>query len=30
MSRPRFSIFDYDPNNSKTNRMAIADTTFGY
>ena len=30
MSRPRFSIFDYDPNTARTNRMAIADTTFGY
>ena len=30
MSRPRFSIFDYDANNSKSNKMAIADTTFGY
>ena len=30
MSRPRFSIFDYHPNNASTNRMAIEDTTFGY
>jgi hypothetical protein len=30
MSRPRFSIFDYDPTNARTNRMSIADKTFGY
>ena len=30
MSRPRFSIFDYDPSTSKTNRFAPADSTFGY
>jgi hypothetical protein len=30
MSRPRFSIFDYDPHASRPNGMAIADTTFGY
>ena len=29
MSRPMFNIFDYDPNTARTNRMAIADTTFG-
>ena len=30
MSRPRFSIFDYDPTMSKGNNMPIADSTFGY
>jgi len=30
MSRPRFSVFDYDPHASRPNGMAIADTTFGY
>ena len=30
MSRPRFSIFDYDPHASRPNGMAIADSTFGY
>jgi len=30
MSRPRFSIFDYDPTMNKGNNMPIADSTFGY
>ena len=30
MSRPRFSIFDYDPAGGFSNSMPIADTTFGY
>jgi len=30
MSRPRFSIFDYDPVNRQTNSMPVADATFGY
>ena len=30
MSRPRFSIFDYDPNSNPQNKMPIADSTFGY
>ena len=30
MSRPRFSIFDYDPNNKPLNTMPVADATFGY
>jgi len=30
MSRPRFSIFDYDPHASRPNSMPIADQTFGY
>ena len=30
MSRPRFSIFDYDPNVNQTSRMPVADATFGY
>jgi hypothetical protein len=30
MSRPRFSIFDYDPNSNQTSRMPVADATFGY
>ena len=30
MSRPRFSIFDYDPASRQTNSMPIADATFGY
>jgi len=30
MSRPRFSIFDYDPNTARPNSMPIADQTFGY
>ena len=30
MSRPRFSIFDYDPANRQTNSMPVADATFGY
>jgi hypothetical protein len=30
MSRPRFSIFDYDAANRQTNSMPIADATFGY
>jgi hypothetical protein len=30
MSRPRFSIFDYDPNVSSQGGMRVADATFGY
>ena len=30
MSRPRFSIFDYDPHGRPSTGMAIADSTFGY
>ena len=30
MSRPRFSIFDYDPNGRPSGGMNIADSTFGY
>ena len=30
MSRPRFSIFDYDPNGGPRNSMPVADSTFGY
>tara|TARA_R100001443_G_scaffold29636_1_gene42871 strand:+ start:1590 stop:3065 length:1476 start_codon:yes stop_codon:yes gene_type:complete len=30
MSRPRFSIFDYDPSMTRGNSMPIADSTFGY
>jgi hypothetical protein len=30
MSRPRFSIFDYDPRGVPTNSMPVADATFGY
>ena len=30
MSRPRFSIFDYDPAGGHKNSMPIADATFGY
>ena len=30
MSRPRFSIFDYDPSVNQTSSMPIADATFGY
>ena len=30
MSRPRFSIFDYDPHGGPRNSMPIADSTFGY
>ena len=30
MSRPRFSIFDYDTASRQTNSMPIADATFGY
>ena len=30
MSRPRFSVFDFNTNNGPTNSMRIADTTFGY
>ena len=30
MSRPRFSIFDFDPNNRPSNTMPVADATFGY
>jgi hypothetical protein len=30
MSRPRFSIFDYDATSKKTSRMPVADATFGY
>ena len=30
MSRPRFSIFDYDPTMNQTSRMPVADATFGY
>jgi hypothetical protein len=30
MSRPRFSIFDYDPNGRPSSSMPVADSTFGY
>ena len=30
MTRPRFSIFDYDPTSKHTNSMPVADATFGY
>ena len=30
MSRPRFSIFDYDPMGRPSSSMPIADSTFGY
>jgi hypothetical protein len=30
MSRPRFSIFDYDPMGRPSNSMPMADSTFGY
>ena len=30
MSRPRFSIFDYDPHGTPTRSMPVADSTFGY
>ena len=30
MSRPRFSIFDYDPNFNSQRSMPVADATFGY
>ena len=30
MSRPRFSIFDYDPMGRPGGGMQIADATFGY
>jgi len=30
MSRPRFSIFDYDPNGASSMGMRVADATFGY
>jgi hypothetical protein len=30
MSRPRFSIWDYDPNGGPSNSMRVADATFGY
>ena len=30
MSRPRFSIFDYDPHGKPSGSMPIADSTFGY
>ena len=30
MSRPRFSIFDYDPNGRPHGGMRVADATFGY
>ena len=30
MSRPRFSIFDYDPNSTRSMGMRVADSTFGY
>jgi hypothetical protein len=30
MSRPRFSLFDYDPNGGPRNSMPVADSTFGY
>ena len=30
MSRPRFSIFDYDPTSSNRNTFVPADQTFGY
>jgi hypothetical protein len=30
MSRPRFSIFDYDPMGRPGGGMRVADATFGY
>ena len=30
MSRPRFSIFDYDPRGKPSSSMPVADATFGY
>ena len=30
MSRPRFSIFDYEPMGRPTSSMPVADSTFGY
>jgi len=30
MSRPRFSVFDYDPHNKPASTMPVADATFGY
>jgi len=30
MSRPRFSVFDYDPANARPNRFVPADPTMGY
>ena len=30
MTRPRFSIFDYDPMGRPSNTMPVADATFGY
>jgi hypothetical protein len=30
MSRPRFSIFDYDPMGAPSRGMPVADSTFGY
>jgi hypothetical protein len=30
MSRPRFSIWDYDPATSRSNQMPMACKTFGY
>ena len=30
MSRPRFSIFDYDPHGRPSSGMNVADSTFGY
>jgi len=30
MSRPRFSIFDYDPMGTPSTGMRVADATFGY
>ena len=30
MTRPRFSIFDYDPMGRPSNTMPMADSTFGY
>ena len=30
MSRPRFSIFDYDPHGRPSSSMPVADSTFGY
>jgi len=30
MSRPRHGVFDYDPATARSNKMAIADATFGY
>jgi len=30
MSRPRFSIFDYDPRGTPSNGMRMSDPVFGY